>query len=82
MLDICHPHISSYHLLILTLSQLKRKLITANHILHSKEIVDAYGHISIRHPNNPAIYLICGYTAPALVASSDDLIEYWVKGNP
>jgi ribulose-5-phosphate 4-epimerase/fuculose-1-phosphate aldolase len=42
-------------------------------------VVDAYGHISIRNPTNPEIYLICGYTAPALVTSSDDLIEYWVK---
>jgi ribulose-5-phosphate 4-epimerase/fuculose-1-phosphate aldolase len=42
-------------------------------------VVDAYGHISIRHPINPEIYMICGYTAPALVTNSDDLIEYWVK---
>jgi hypothetical protein len=54
-------------------------LITANHILHYHGIVDAYGHISIRHPQNPAIYLMSGYMAPALVSSSDDLIEYWVK---
>jgi hypothetical protein len=63
----------------LTLFQLKRMLITANHILHYHGIVDAYGHISIRHPQNPKIYVMSGYMAPALVTSSDDLIEYWVK---
>jgi ribulose-5-phosphate 4-epimerase/fuculose-1-phosphate aldolase len=59
--------------------QLKRNLITANHILHYHGIVDAYGHISIRHPQNAEIYIMCGYMAPALVRSSDDLIEYWIK---
>ena len=53
-------------------------LITANHILHYHGIVDAYGHISIRHPQNPKIYVMSGYMAPALVTSSEDLIEYWV----
>ncbi|KAI1859299.1 uncharacterized protein JN550_012108 [Neoarthrinium moseri] len=59
--------------------ELRRKLITANHILHHHGVVDAYGHISIRHPQNADIYIMCGYMAPALVSSPDDLIEYWVK---
>ncbi|KAK1750074.1 Adducin-related protein 2 [Echria macrotheca] len=57
---------------------LKRKLITANHILHQQGVVDAYGHISVRCPNAPARYLMCGYMAPGLVTSPDDLIEYYV----
>jgi Class II Aldolase and Adducin N-terminal domain len=56
-------------------------LITANHILHNHGIVDAYGHISIRHPQNPKIYIMSGYMAPALVSHPDDLIEYWVTGS-
>jgi ribulose-5-phosphate 4-epimerase/fuculose-1-phosphate aldolase len=59
--------------------QLKRKLITANHILDYQDIVDAYGHVSVRHPQNPEVYIMSGYMAPAIVKSSDDLIEYWVK---
>ena len=62
-----------------SLPQLKHKLITANHILHHHGVVDAYGHISIRHPQNRDIYIMSGYIAPALVSSRDDLIEYWVK---
>jgi ribulose-5-phosphate 4-epimerase/fuculose-1-phosphate aldolase len=54
-------------------------LITANHILHHNNIVDAYGHISIRHPQNPEVYIMCGYMAPGVVSSSDDLIEYYIR---
>ncbi|KAF2101266.1 arad-like aldolase/epimerase [Rhizodiscina lignyota] len=61
------------------LQELRRKLITANHVLHNHGVVDAYGHISIRHPQKTEIYIMCGYMAPAIVTSSDDLIEYWVK---
>ncbi|KAK0611664.1 class II aldolase/adducin N-terminal [Immersiella caudata] len=61
------------------INELKRKLITANHILHQQDVVDAYGHISVRCPGAPDRYLMCGYMAPGLVTSPDDLIEYWVK---
>lgn len=40
--------------------------------------MDAYGHISFRHPKLPDIYVMCGYIAPALVSSMEDLIEYRV----
>ncbi|KAK0702789.1 class II aldolase and Adducin N-terminal domain-containing protein [Lasiosphaeris hirsuta] len=62
-----------------SVSDVKRKLITANHILHQQGVVDAYGHISVRCPGTPDRYLMCGYMAPGLVTSPDDLIEYWVK---
>lgn len=61
--------------------QLKRKLITANHILHQQGVVDAYGHISVRCPGAPDRYLMCGYMAPGVVTSADDLIEYFVRGS-
>ncbi|KEF63615.1 uncharacterized protein A1O9_01593 [Exophiala aquamarina CBS 119918] len=56
-----------------------RDLIYANHILHYHGVVDAYGHVSVRHPNDPSVYLMCGYMPPALVASPSDLIYYNVK---
>jgi ribulose-5-phosphate 4-epimerase/fuculose-1-phosphate aldolase len=56
--------------------QAHRELITANHILHNHGLVDAYGHISIRHPTNPSQYIMCGYMAPALVSHPADLITY------
>lgn len=65
------------------IEQLLRDLVNANHILHYHEAVDAYGHISIRHPERPDLYIMSGYRAPALVKSRDDLIEYHVSdGSP
>jgi len=54
-------------------------LITANHILHHHKVVDAFGHVSVRHPTNPLVYIMCGYIAPALVSRSEDLILYHVS---
>jgi hypothetical protein len=36
-------------------------LISANHILHHANIVDAFGHISIRHPLDSQTYIIASY---------------------
>ncbi|KAF2735326.1 arad-like aldolase/epimerase [Polyplosphaeria fusca] len=56
-------------------------LIASNHILHEHSLVDAFGHISIRHPTNPSQYIIAGYDpgAPALMSSSRDFITYHVS---
>ncbi|EXJ60578.1 hypothetical protein A1O7_04731 [Cladophialophora yegresii CBS 114405] len=56
-----------------------RDLISANHILHHHGVVDAYGHVSIRHPLDPTMYIMCGYMAPAMVSSPTDLIHYHVS---
>lgn len=54
-------------------------LITANHILHYHQVVDAYGHISLRNPQDPTTFFISKSLAPALVSSRDDLEEYHVS---
>jgi ribulose-5-phosphate 4-epimerase/fuculose-1-phosphate aldolase len=54
-------------------------LITANHILHHQNIVDAYGHISVRNPQNPSTFFLSRSLAPALVSSRDDIEEYNVE---
>ncbi|KAL2424168.1 Decarboxylase tropJ [Exophiala dermatitidis] len=56
-----------------------RDLISANHILHHHGVVDAYGHVSIRHPSDPSLYIMCGFLAPALVSSPSDLIHYRIS---
>ncbi|KAH8700819.1 class II aldolase and Adducin N-terminal domain-containing protein [Talaromyces proteolyticus] len=61
-----------------TLREALRELVYANHILHYHDAVDAYGHVSIRHPEKPDVYIMSGYLAPALVESPDDLIEYYI----
>ncbi|KAJ5606634.1 hypothetical protein N7510_009415 [Penicillium lagena] len=56
-----------------------RKFITGCHILHYQGVLDAYGHLSFRHPQKPDVFIMSQYIAPALVSSKDDMIEYWVK---
>lgn len=63
------------------LQQQLRLLIRANHILHHHNLVDAFGHISVRHPLNKEQYILAGYDpgAPALVRTASDFISYWVR---
>lgn len=56
-------------------------LVTANHILARENVVDAFGHISIRHPQNPQQYILSQSRAPQLV-TPQDLMEYTLDGHP
>lgn len=50
-------------------------LVAANRILASHGILDAFGHVSIRHPGRPDHYLMSRWLAPALV-TAEDIVEY------
>jgi HCOMODA/2-hydroxy-3-carboxy-muconic semialdehyde decarboxylase len=56
-------------------------LVTANHILHSQNVVDGFGHVSARHPTRPDRFLLSRSRAPALVAA-DDILEFDLDGAP
>lgn len=56
-------------------AELRTVLVTANHILAHEGIVDAFGHVSARHPERPDRYLLSCSRSPALVGS-DDLMEF------
>jgi len=55
-------------------------LVIANHVLASHGVLDAFGHVSIRHPGNPDRFLMSRSLAPALVAAAD-ILEYDLDGN-
>ncbi|MCC6889262.1 MAG: class II aldolase/adducin family protein [Hyphomicrobiales bacterium] len=57
------------------LPQLIGDLVAANRILAQHGILDAFGHVSIRHPDNPDHYLMSRWLAPALVGAND-IVEY------
>lgn len=57
---------------------MERTLITGNHILDQNNVVDAYGHLSVRHPTNASLFLLSRQVAPGLVASPADLVVYRV----
>ncbi|RLM00356.1 hypothetical protein CFD26_108568 [Aspergillus turcosus] len=42
-------------------------------------ILDAYGHLSVRHPENPNTFLMPRNMAPALMSSRADIVEYRVE---
>jgi len=56
-------------------------LVIANRILAREEVVDAYGHVSVRNPANPHTFFIARSLAPELV-TADDIVELDLEGNP
>ena len=50
-------------------------IVVANHILANEEVVDAFGHISFRHPDDPEKYLLSRARAPELI-EADDIVTY------
>jgi len=58
-----------------------QELVTANRILAREGVVDAYGHVSIRHPERPDRYILSQSRAPDLV-DINDLMEYTLDGDP
>ena len=44
-----------------------RDLVVANRILAHEDVVDAYGHVSIRHPANPERFFLSCSRSPELV---------------
>ncbi|OQV09635.1 Clas II Aldolase and Adducin domain-containing protein [Cladophialophora immunda] len=64
---------------MVNLTQIQRDLISANHILHFTSVLDAYGHISTRHPIDASTYLMSANMAPALVSNASNLVQYRVN---
>ena len=58
-----------------------RDLVVANRILAHEDIVDAYGHVSIRHPRDATRYLLARSLSPELV-ERDDIMEFQLDGTP
>ena len=63
------------------LDALIQDLVIANRILAREEVVDAYGHVSVRHPENPEHFLIARALAPELVGP-EDIVELDLDGRP
>jgi ribulose-5-phosphate 4-epimerase/fuculose-1-phosphate aldolase len=63
------------------LSGLLHDLVIANRILAHEGVVDAYGHVSFRHPERPDRFFLSGSRSPERV-SLDELIEYDLDCQP
>jgi HCOMODA/2-hydroxy-3-carboxy-muconic semialdehyde decarboxylase len=64
-----------------SLAAIREELALANRILAHEGIVDAFGHISVRHPTDPGRFLISRHRAPELVAP-EDILEYTLDTEP
>ena len=59
----------------------KEQLVNANVILASHCVVDAYGQVSMRHPEEPGRFLMSRALAPELV-KTQDILEYDLDCEP
>lgn len=64
-----------------TLLEARHELALANRIVANEGVIDAFGHVSMRHPDNPNRYLLSRSRAPELV-TADDFIEYDINSQP
>jgi ribulose-5-phosphate 4-epimerase/fuculose-1-phosphate aldolase len=63
------------------LDEARRELALANRIVANEGVIDAFGHVSMRHPENQNRYLLSRSRAPELV-TPDDFIEYDLDSQP
>jgi ribulose-5-phosphate 4-epimerase/fuculose-1-phosphate aldolase len=61
------------------ISELLATYIHSLHILHNHGVVDAYGHLSVRNPDDPSTFFMMHQMAPALVSGPNDIGEYRVS---
>jgi ribulose-5-phosphate 4-epimerase/fuculose-1-phosphate aldolase len=59
--------------------ELLRDLVLSNRILANEGVVDAFGHVSIRHPDDPGRFIISRSLGPELV-TEDDLQLFTLDG--
>jgi HCOMODA/2-hydroxy-3-carboxy-muconic semialdehyde decarboxylase len=55
-------------------------LVIANRILAHENVVDAYGHVSVRHPADPQRFLLARSLAPSMVGPGD-IMQFDLEGN-
>lgn len=56
-------------------------LVLANRILAHNNVLDGFGHVSLRSPSNPEHFFLSRSLAPGIV-TVDDLVEFDLASNP
>jgi ribulose-5-phosphate 4-epimerase/fuculose-1-phosphate aldolase len=59
----------------------REMLVKANRILFKHNVVDGFGHVSLRCPENEQSFMLSANRAPALVTTGD-ILTYDLKGEP
>src|ERR1700710_732865 len=63
------------------LKNLINDLVIANRILANEDVVDAYGHVSLRHPDDPTRFFLARSLAPEFITAAD-IMEFTLDGAP
>ncbi|KAK3305028.1 class II aldolase and Adducin N-terminal domain-containing protein [Chaetomium strumarium] len=61
------------------LTELLATYVHAVHILHHHGVLDGFGHLSVRNPEDPATFFMMYQKAPVLVSGLDDIGLYYVS---
>src|SRR5713226_233964 len=61
------------------LATARRELVMANRILANEGILDAFGHVTVRHPEHADRFIMAWARAPELVEDAD-LLEFTLDG--
>ncbi len=64
-----------------SLATAREEVAIANRILANEGLLDAFGHVSMRHPSNAERFLISRHRAPELV-DAGDIVELNLDGEP
>jgi ribulose-5-phosphate 4-epimerase/fuculose-1-phosphate aldolase len=63
------------------LAEARSELSLANRIIANEGVLDAFGHVSMRHPSDPSRYLLSCSRGPELVQPSD-ILEFTLDSEP
>jgi ribulose-5-phosphate 4-epimerase/fuculose-1-phosphate aldolase len=75
-------YVSEAHIMIAeAFAQTLTELVLANRILAREEVIDDFGHVSVRHPDNPERYFLARSRSPGVV-TREDIIEFTLQGEP
>lgn len=66
---------------VASLAQSIHDVVVANRILAHEGVLDAYGHVSVRHPLHADRYLLSRSRSPELVEAGD-IMEFLIDGTP
>ena len=57
------------------------ELVIANRLVAHLKLVDSFGHVTVRHPENPQRFFMACSRAPGLV-TTDDILEFDLDSDP
>jgi HCOMODA/2-hydroxy-3-carboxy-muconic semialdehyde decarboxylase len=63
------------------LSDLRYQVALANRMLTNEGVLDAFGHVSMRHPTDPGRYLLSRSRSPGLIEAGD-ILEFTLDSEP